>query len=96
MFTFWQEEQKSFINFLFPRCSINSYEDLATNNIGNQMFLCRVNMPGLPEYADFFQERKNELGFTITKKVPDGVREIIKLMKSGIITDPYSEKFRNI
>jgi nucleoside-diphosphate-sugar epimerase len=39
---------------------------------------------------------KNELGFTITKKVPDGIREIIKLMRSGIISDPYSEKFRNI
>lgn len=39
---------------------------------------------------------KNELGFTITKKVPDGIREIAKLMRSGIITDPYSQKFRNI
>ena len=39
---------------------------------------------------------KNELGFTITKKVPDGIREIIKLMRSGIITDPHSQKFRNI
>jgi nucleoside-diphosphate-sugar epimerase len=39
---------------------------------------------------------KNELGFTITKKVPDGIREITKLMRSGIITDPYSQKFRNI
>jgi nucleoside-diphosphate-sugar epimerase len=39
---------------------------------------------------------KNELGFTITKKVPDGVREIIKLMRSGIITDPLSIKFRNV
>jgi nucleoside-diphosphate-sugar epimerase len=39
---------------------------------------------------------KNELGFTITKKVPDGIREIAKLMKSGIITDAHSQKFRNI
>ena len=39
---------------------------------------------------------KNELGFTITKKVPDGIREITKLMKSGIITDAHSQKFRNI
>lgn len=39
---------------------------------------------------------KSELGFTITKKVPDGIREIIKLMQSGIITDPHSQKFRNI
>lgn len=39
---------------------------------------------------------KNELGFSITKKVPDGIREIIKLMDSGIITDAHSAKFRNI
>jgi nucleoside-diphosphate-sugar epimerase len=39
---------------------------------------------------------KNELGFTITKKVPDGIREIAKLMNSGIITDAHSQKFRNI
>jgi nucleoside-diphosphate-sugar epimerase len=39
---------------------------------------------------------KNELGFTITKRVPDGIREIAKLMKSGIITDAHSPKFRNI
>lgn len=39
---------------------------------------------------------KNELGFSITKKVPEGIREIIKLMQSGIITDPHSQKFRNI
>jgi nucleoside-diphosphate-sugar epimerase len=39
---------------------------------------------------------KDELGFEITKKVPDGIREIAKLMQSGIITDPHSAKFRNI
>ena len=39
---------------------------------------------------------KSDLGFTITKKVPDGIREIIKLMHSGMITDAYSQKFRNI
>ncbi len=37
-----------------------------------------------------------ELGFVITKRVPDGIREIIKLMQSGIITDPYSQKLKNI
>lgn len=39
---------------------------------------------------------KTNLGFTITKKVPDGIREIMKLMKSGMITDAHSQKFRNI
>lgn len=39
---------------------------------------------------------RDELGFTITKKVPDGIREIAKLMQSGIILDPMSERFRNV
>lgn len=39
---------------------------------------------------------KNELGFSITKKVPDGIREIAKLMQTGLITDAHSQKFRNI
>ncbi|MEP7373407.1 MAG: NAD(P)-dependent oxidoreductase [Chitinophagaceae bacterium] len=39
---------------------------------------------------------KKDLGFTITKKVPDGIREIMKLMNSGMITDAHSQKFRNI
>ena len=39
---------------------------------------------------------RNDLGFAITKRVPDGIREIIKLVQSGMITDPHSQKFRNI
>jgi nucleoside-diphosphate-sugar epimerase len=39
---------------------------------------------------------KEELGFHITKKVPDGIREISKIMMNGLITDPMSAKFRNI
>lgn len=39
---------------------------------------------------------KNELGFSITKRVPDGIREIAKLIQNGLITDSYSQKFRNI
>jgi nucleoside-diphosphate-sugar epimerase len=39
---------------------------------------------------------KSELGFAITKKVPDGIREIVKLMNSGMIIDAHSQKFRNI
>ena len=39
---------------------------------------------------------KTDLGFAITKKVPDGIREIMKLMNSGMIIDAHSQKFRNI
>ena len=48
------------------------------------------------DYRVNFDKVKNELGFTITKKVPDGVKEIYTLLKAGIITDPFAQKFRNI
>ena len=48
------------------------------------------------DYRVNFDKIKKELGFTITKKVPDGVKEIYTLLKTGIITDSFAQKFRNI
>ena len=48
------------------------------------------------DYRVNFDKIKNELGYTITKKVPEGIREIYKLIKTGIIADPFAQKFRNI
>lgn len=48
------------------------------------------------DYRVNFDKIKNELGFNITKKVPDGINEIYTLVKSGIIIDPFEQKFRNI
>ena len=48
------------------------------------------------DYRVNFDKIKNELGFTITKKVPDGIKEIYTLVKTGIITDPFEQRFRNI
>lgn len=48
------------------------------------------------DYRVNFDRIKNELGYTITKKVPDGIKEIYTLLNTGIIIDPYSQKFRNI
>ncbi|HCF64444.1 MAG TPA: epimerase [Chitinophagaceae bacterium] len=48
------------------------------------------------DYRVNFDKIKNELGYTITKTVPNGVREIYTLLKTGIVTDPFAEKFRNI
>ncbi len=39
---------------------------------------------------------KNVLGFAITKRVPDGIREIHKIIKSGLIDDSFGQKYRNI
>ena len=48
------------------------------------------------DYRVNFDKIKNELGYTITKTVPDGVKEIYTLLKTGIVTDSFSQKFRNI
>lgn len=48
------------------------------------------------DYRVNFDKIKNELGYTITKKVPDGVKEIYALLSTGIVTDPFAQKFRNI
>jgi nucleoside-diphosphate-sugar epimerase len=48
------------------------------------------------DYRVNFDKITNELGFKITKTVPDGIREIYSLIKTGLIDDPYGPKFRNI
>lgn len=48
------------------------------------------------DYRVNFDKIKNELGYTITKTVPDGVQEIYTLLKTGIVTDSFAQKFRNI
>ena len=48
------------------------------------------------DYRVNFDKIKNELGYTITKTVPQGIDEIYKLVKSGIITDPFDKKFSNV
>ena len=48
------------------------------------------------DYRVNFDKIKNELGYTITKTVPQGINEIYKLVRSGIITDPFDKKFSNV
>jgi nucleoside-diphosphate-sugar epimerase len=48
------------------------------------------------DYRVNFSKIENELGFSITKKVPDGIKEIYSLLKTGIVTDSFGQKFRNI
>jgi nucleoside-diphosphate-sugar epimerase len=48
------------------------------------------------DYRVDFSKIKDELGFSISKTVPDGIREIKKIVESEIIPDCYSSKFKNI
>lgn len=48
------------------------------------------------DYRVDFSKIRNELGFRVTKRVPDGIREIYQILKDGIISDPYSKAYQNI
>lgn len=48
------------------------------------------------DYRVSFEKIKNELGFSITKKVPDGIAQIIKVIREGIILEPDNSQFKNI
>ena len=47
------------------------------------------------DYRVSFQKIK-DLGFTITKRLPDGIQEIIAALNDGITKEPYSKKYSNI
>ena len=47
------------------------------------------------DYRVNFDKIKEELGYSITKKVPDGVKEIYGLLQAGTISDPFSSKYKN-
>jgi nucleoside-diphosphate-sugar epimerase len=39
---------------------------------------------------------KRELGFQITMKVPDGIREVMEVVKSGVVQDPDHQRYYNV
>ena len=47
-------------------------------------------------YRVDFLKINNELGFKITKTVPEGLREIHNSLKNGFINDPYDKKYQNL
>jgi len=48
------------------------------------------------DYRVDFSKIKNILGFNITKKVPDGIKEIKDIVQIGIIPHPEDQKYYNI
>ena len=48
------------------------------------------------DYRVKFEKIVNELGFVISKTVPEGIEEILGSIKLGIIDDPDNQRFYNI
>ena len=47
------------------------------------------------DYRVDFSKIKTQLGFSITKTVPDGLIEMHSILQSGLISDPYSKRYSN-
>jgi len=48
------------------------------------------------DYRVSFEKIKKHLGFEITKKVPEGISQIIKAVNDGFINNPDDPKYRNV
>lgn len=48
------------------------------------------------DYRVNFSKIQRELGYNITKTVPDGLHEIYSILFNGLLADPYSPNYRNI
>jgi nucleoside-diphosphate-sugar epimerase len=47
------------------------------------------------DYQVSFEKAHQHLGFTTTRTVPDGIDELIALLTSGLLGDPYASVYRN-
>jgi nucleoside-diphosphate-sugar epimerase len=48
------------------------------------------------DYRVDFSKIKNDLGFSITKSVENGLKEVYNILNDGLISDPYSKIYRNV
>jgi len=48
------------------------------------------------DYRVSFEKIKNELGFSITQRVPDGISQILKVIKQRILLNPDNAEFKNV
>jgi nucleoside-diphosphate-sugar epimerase len=48
------------------------------------------------DYRVDFSKIQSQLGFHITKRVPDGIRELSVLLRQGVISDPDAPRFKNV
>ncbi len=48
------------------------------------------------DYRVNFDKIKNTLGYKITKRVPDGIAQVIKVIQEGFLNNPDDGKYKNI
>ena len=48
------------------------------------------------DYRVTFQKIHSQLGFTITKRLADGIAEVKRAIQLGLISDPYAQRYANV
>jgi nucleoside-diphosphate-sugar epimerase len=78
----------------------NYTKQMIVEEIKKQIPDCRIKYVKKDEdprdYRVDFSKINNVLGFNISKRVPDGIREVRDIIQMGIIMNPEDQKFYNI
>ena len=79
---------------------IRSYEQMLIDEIRKAIPEARI------RYVDQLDDPRNyrvncdliqrELGFKVTRRVPDGIREVMEVVRLGIVSDPDDQRYYNI
>jgi len=94
------EEKVSFNVFNVGDTNENYQKQMIVDEIKKQLPDAKIKYVKRDEdprdYRVNFEKIKKELGFHITKRVPDGIRQTIQVIKDGFLDNPDDGKYKNI
>ena len=95
-----REEKVAFNVFNVGDTSENYQKQMIVDEIVKQIPNAKIQYVKKDEdprdYRVSFEKISEELGFSITKKVPDGISQIFQVVRDGFIPDPDKQEYRNI
>jgi nucleoside-diphosphate-sugar epimerase len=95
-----EEEKVAFEVFNVGDTSENYQKQMIVEEIKKQIPDCRIKYVHKDEdprdYRVSFEKIKSNLGFTISKTVPDGISQIKQVITDGFILNPDDPKYKNV
>lgn len=93
-------EKVAFNVFNVGNTEENYQKEMIVNEIKKQIPNAKIKYVKKDEdprdYRVSFEKINTELGFKITKRVPEGIAQMYKIIKEGFINDPDNGKYKNI
>ena len=78
----------------------NYTKGMIIDEIRKQIADCRIRHVEKKEdprdYRVSFEKIKEELSFEISRRVPEGIREVKEIVDMGVIKDPDSQRYYNV